>query len=226
MPFTLAIFQATVNASSGMTQVNAISNEDVTTIQNNNYFFSDNRQILLAYAQGATIDRARIVTSSYNQAFYPQIRPVAVVSTISARPQIASFHRAPLPLQANEFLQAQVVNGGSEATYVGMWVSSSLQPVSYSDIRCVRATGTTTLTANSLTSAALTWDSNLTPNSTYAIVGAECVVTDGVFFRLILSGQQDRPGGCCTSTVGVEGNRFFTHDYLLGTWGTFTNSQL
>jgi hypothetical protein len=224
MGFSLLTFQASVNGSSGYTQLNAIS-DSIYNVQNNKYLLDADHQLMFYYYEGATANRFRLNVPSLRSTFLPTMRPVSVNTTVPNYPNIGTLIDHAIIFRQNEEVGVDVANGGAEQSYVGLGVTKSFQPAPRAPVFTTRATGTTTQVSNSYSSCSLTYDDNLPPG-TYAIVGAECVATNGIFFRLVLTGTNDRPGSVCTAAVGNRSYPAIAQEQRFGIWGTFTNTQL
>ncbi len=117
------------------------------------------------------------------------------------------------------------MNGGSEVSYACIGATEQTVPITRGEIRCLRGTATTTCTANSYTLLSITWDATL-QEGVYDLVGAEVQSANGVFFRVLLTGQVDRPGGICVTSLANRSRFYFTETFRFGSWGTFKESQM
>lgn len=221
MSFHLLTYQGTVNGSSALTQVNAIADAAMPT-QNSKYTLPADYMALFGYAQGATINRCVLDSPTLNTNYSPQIRPVSVASAVPNDPAIWVGLEGPMTLPRYEGIAAKVANGGSEVTYVGIGATQQIVPHGKGPIKILRGTGTTTVTANSYTTCAITFDQTLQPG-VYQCCSAEFISATGIFGRLIFSGttQTERPGSICSTVVGNRPDYFFYARYAMGVWGTF-----
>lgn len=224
MAFHLATYQATVDGSGGFTRVNAV-NDPGMTISNNGYLLPSDHQCLFAYAQGATMNRTRIVSPTLLSNYPPLIRPVTVGAVPPTDPNVAVFLDSPIRLPAGESVTVETVNGASEATYVALGITPQLQPAPRGEIKILRGTASTTLTANTYTLLSVTWDHSL-QTGIYHVVGAEVTSTTAIFFRLLFTGQAMRPGAMGNATIGLRPHAIFQQRFVLGSWGSFRQDQM
>jgi hypothetical protein len=212
-------------SSSSFTQLNSLSGDPTITQSNNSFVMPSNGNILFGYYQGATASRGRIQTQSLQARFLPNIYPVSTGLSQIFECNIADYTRAPIPVVTNDFLEVDIINGGSEASYAAVAVSFDNTPAVLSNTLILRGTSTTTLSANVYTTLSITWDQNL-PSGLYSISGASVVSSTGVLFRLILTGQEYRPGGITTQQISYRPHPLFRYPGLLPEWGRFTNVQM
>ncbi len=218
MSFHLMTYQGTVNAAS-YTKVNSINDPAMPTY-NNNYTPPQDYHALFAFSMGATQTAARIASPTISKNYPPSIRPILASNAVPSDPNLCILLESPLRLPQYEGIEIDVINGGSEATYACIGATQQIVPAAKGELKVLRGTATTTLTANQYTTLSVTWDYTLA-QGTYDVVSAEVYSATGRFFRLIFPGQTDRPGGICLNAVGNRSNLYFTARFALGQWLTF-----
>ncbi len=219
MSFHLLTYRKSVGASA-LTQIDCVADSAMPN-QSGKYTLPTDYFTLFCSAQGATMTQAVIQSPSLSANWSPNIHPIIGTLSTPSDPNLMLTIDSPLKLPRYEGIAVQVVNGGTaEVDYAAIGATSQFVPASKGEVRCLRATGTTTQTAGAYTQISLTWDA--TPqDGLYDIVGAECVAATGIYYRLILSGQTDRPGGLCSQSVTNRSSQYFNSRFLLGSYGTF-----
>jgi hypothetical protein len=225
MSFHLVAWQATV-ASTAEADITPVQ-DNIMLIQNNHFVPQVNTMIQFMAAIGLLIARARLVSPKLRQVTTPFIRPINLALLPVSRMAIADYRQNPLSINGLEELVYDVTNSantsGSYHGVAGLMRGPYVPPPS-GDIYTMRGTGTTTVTANGWSQAAITWQDTL-PAGNYQAVGLEFISTTAIAARLIFEQQQDRPG--CVGTA-IDGN--ITHPMFLkgglGAWGMFTANRL
>lgn len=214
-------------------RITAVNDDVLTPDGTDRHFVPDEYNYLrAAFAGGPNITRAQIVTPSldvrrYNLEVIP--RNQGDLSIDLTHPQLY-IPREPIELIPGESIEAQIAEeGATTANLVLAWLGPrELPPMPNGNIRMVRATGTTTLTADTWTSVTLTLDTSLEPGR-YTVVGFLPISANVSAARLILPGQVWRPGviglpGAEDAAVDVDMERI---DHLM--WynmGEFVHSQI
>lgn len=125
------------------------------------------------------------------------------------------------PAEGLRYLQAEDAVG-ADAMYGGVFLFDSIEAVPAGEIFTVRATGSTTVTANAWSLCPLTLSQQLAAGR-YAIVGARFEGATCVFGRLVIPGSAHRPGALGTDTWGDLAYPKFRHGGL-GKWGEFDHT--
>lgn len=208
-------------------EVSAVVDREIRT-DANRLIVPNLKNIIGAFAAvGTTGVRARLQSASLRRVNPLYITPTTELLVPPAVHPPWLFPQTPVPLQETEQLYAEEDSNpaAAEQHTVGVLLSDGpVSPVS-GDIRTVRATVTGAITAGTWQFSELTLIDEL-PAGRYAIVGARCVMADGVLFRFVLRGDQKHtPGGLVNQD----------HDDLehplqrrggLGVWGTFDTTVL
>lgn len=181
-------------------------------------------------ALGANITRAQFITPSLsvqrqNLEVTPRVEGAVAFSLDLI--EVMKLMR-PLSLAPTETMEAQTAEDGAGATaqYMLAWLGpQQLPPMPDGVIRRVRATGTTTLTANAWSTVPLTLDNDLEPG-TYALVNFIPNSATGIAARAAITGQTYRPGMPClpgAEDVAMEYNGANLERLGYYNMGTFTH---
>lgn len=178
------------------TEINAVQ-DDVLTMSSAARFLvpNDYNNVQLAVALAATMGRARIVTPSLEvRRSTPYIIPherAAIPSLTSPKVYVPS---KPITLIPTEEISVKVTDSGTEqAAALILLGKGQLPPVPAGDVRRVRCTGTTTLTANKWTTCPITPDIQIEAGL-YALVNMTAFSVGAIAARAIIQGQWNRPG--------------------------------
>ena len=176
------------------------------------------------FGLGANITRARLESPSLRRILNQELGPVDDNATPRSPSRLNDFGSNPIPIDPEEALNFFVSEdtAGAEREYGIAFLTSGVVTPAIGDIRTVRATGTTTLTANAWTNCALTFDETL-PAGTYHLVGARGNSSGVVAFRFVFSGLPWRPGGIGEVSVDLVGHRNWRRGRS-GVWGTFEHN--
>ncbi len=217
--------------SAVFTPINTVVDDVLTRTGLTRYLVAPNlNRVHWAMALGANITRAQLISPSLqvrrmNPEIVPRRRGAQTLSTTG--PEIFKPYR-PMLLTPGEELEADVAEDGAGATQVDVLACLGpdvLPAAPDGDIRIVRATGTTTLTALAWTSVVLTLDSSLEAG-TYALVGFIPISTFCLAARAIITGQQNRPGMpgfAASESVGVDFDPARYDEIMYYNMGSFTH---
>lgn len=207
--------------------------DQIIAIQNSHLFPPRDLPLWAVYALGTTVRRQRISTPKTRQIAIPQVSPMEQAALPADNPAVMDLRRMPYFLPREEeiaiehFQNVGMAQDGWSVLFFGYENDArqmSPTPAPVGDLTVLRATGTTTQTADAWSDITLTYDQQL-PVGNYAVVGAQCFAATGIAFRLILDGQYPRPGGLCQLN---EGGRPWEGQVMggLGLWGTFRTVSL
>lgn len=174
--------------------------DDVLTRSSAERFLVPNEfnNILWAAALGANITRAQIAAPSVgvrrmSLEVVPRVRGAAAFT----RTMLEIFiPPAPIPLIASEEIAFQAAEDatGNSAVYGLVALGPKTQPaLPAGDIRLIRATGATTLTANRWTTVTVTPELSLEPGR-YTLIGFLPISAGCIAARALITGQNWRPG--------------------------------
>lgn len=174
--------------------------DDVLTPSDTDRFLvpDDYNFIHWGFATGVNISQARIVTPSLEVAKSDlDILPIGDGADLLTISQPAIWiPRRPVRLEPSESIEVQTSEDGSGATTQQAFVSlgsAEMGPMADGEIRSVRATGTTTLTADTWTSVTLTLESTLEAGR-YQLVHFAPFGATVVAARFLPQGGGFRPG--------------------------------
>lgn len=223
MAFTLVAFTESQDSAT-LTNVAAladphirVSGDDITVPRGYN-------RVIAVYALGPNTTRAQLVSPSLRRFINYEIVPIDVAAEPSSPAPVHDLRDNPLVLDEDESLNAQAAEdaAGAARTTVLVWLSSGQLEQASGEIRTVRATSSTTLTANAWTNGSLTFDQAL-PAGRYAIVGARGESAGLIAFRFVFVGGIWRPGAIGADARGDLGHRMFRNG-ALGVWGEFSHN--
>lgn len=223
--FHTVAFQASLAATAD-TDTPAVT-DNIMLIQNNHFVPQQDMQILYAYAGAVTLLRSKFTSPTLRQYSPPFIRPIDTAASPSSRTPIADYRDYPMTIKALEELAVQSTDSAAGPNVcnviVGLQYSPNI-PAANGQIITMRGTGTTTVTANAWSAAAITWADTL-PAGNYQCVGLSGFSATGIAARLIFDQQYFRPG----AVIGANDSIIPHHMFLkggLGVWGNFTANRM
>lgn len=210
----------TLNTGAGLTNQDAPGVTDgYATLQNSHYVINQDVQVRAAYAQGATLSRARINTPALRQISLPSIVPVEVAATPSDYPALCEYDPFMPILKAIDEIAVEVSNSGGVADreIAGLWVQPiggrPAQQGPTFTVRCTAAITTGNLTWGA---GALVFDQTL-PAGRYQVVGMDLIGANAIFARLRFSDQTMLPGCLARATIAATPRDTFR----MGKFGAF-----
>jgi hypothetical protein len=204
-----------------------LSTDPSVTILNGHPIFPVPIWVVWAYALGLTVTRVRISTPRVKPITRPLVRPVESAAAPSSRPQLSENWRRPIKLNPVEEIQMLRTNttAVAERDHVVLTVGDLNFNVPQGDCYTARFTQTLTTTANTWSSAAISFDDTLMTGR-YSVVGLDVQLAAEIAARLIFPGApiagsppQIRPG-VLGEPVGGEGTRWFRWGFM-GEFGQF-----
>lgn len=222
--------------SATLVPVAAVQDSILTPSGGDNFVVpGDLNEVYAAAALGTDLTRARLRAPSLdvkrvNAEVYPHERGDDIFTLTNPKIMLPF---GPLLLDPGETFGIEAAEDGVGATraYGLVWLKKPgpLAPVPQGDVRCVRFTGATTLTANAWTACTLTLDQDL-PAGEYALVGAFINGVSAIAARIIIPGQNNRPGVPCIAAASDAAARFSNAQFLKPfsgyEMGRFTNRQI
>lgn len=224
MAFTLVGYTQSVDTSGALTTIAALADPHIRVSGNDITVPDALPNAAGVYAIGPSITRAALVSPSIRRRYPFEIFPCEQNTTPG---NLFDYHpfSTPLTLDNDESLNAQFAESGAGASRgtVLVWLSDgAIQPATSSEIFTIRATGTTTLTANAWTNCALTFNDTL-PAGEYQVVGMSAASTGAFAARLVFSQYAWRPGVIASSDANKFGSLQFRYGNL-GVFGTFSHN--
>jgi hypothetical protein len=196
------------------TDINAAA-DDVLTRRNSHLIFTEQYNLLAAWAFGTSLARARFGNAALTQLGNNHIWPIDVTATVPDDPAIMDLRDAPLVLPQNEELTLEVTNTAAGPAEHGaiLWLGLPEWNMNYPPfIDRLRTRATAVVVAGTETTwtalAELTFERDLL-NGVYAVVGANVVAANALAFRLRFPdqpnarGKQHRPGGLVQDTAAL-----------------------
>lgn len=230
--FTLAGFYESQDAAGAWVAVAALTDQVLRSSGDDLYVPGGLNNIIFAAAGigSGGVGYARISSPSLRGLSKHVIAPVNGNADADAEPEVVPAYQdlrfSPIPLLAQEILGAEINTDTTAAAAQWVLVAFAPGPVELATGRIfsVRASGSTTLTADAWTLVPLTFDEDL-PAGHYQVVGARFYSAGAVAGRLVLIGSTMRPGclGC---------DAFDDLDWPpqrnggLGIWGEFDDQDL
>ena len=201
--------------------------DPVITVQNAHFLPQQDVRLNWACVMSATLSRARFATPKTRQVTNPWIRPINVAVTPASNPPMAWWVDSPFVFRALEEIQLLATSAVAMGTerFTGLAsINVGFQPIPQGDIYPLRFTSTTAATANAWTQLTVTWQDTL-PQGTYAIVGLEVFSANAQAARLILQGQQYRPGAVSITALANRQNFIFV-ERKVGVLGQFVQTAM
>jgi len=224
MPFTTVGWSESQDTAGVLTNVAALPDQHVT-VSGDNIRVPALNQLVGYYALGTTITLAQLASPQLRRQALLDIDPMDVSAEPGSPPAFGHRMGSPITLETDEDLSALVAEAaaGAERESVFVWLADGPLASVSGNIFTVRATSATTLTAYTWTNCALTFSQTL-PRGRYQVVGASCIATGGVAFRLVFPGYSWRPGGIACDAVSdlpAAGQR----NGGWGVWGEFESTS-
>lgn len=188
--------------------------DPIFSTRNSHYIFSENYNLLAAFACGGDMTDVRFNIPSINTVGRHHVWPVERSTTIPDYPRIQDLRDFPLPLPVREELAIESSNNDGAATdqaNVFLWIAPpgwnlniprGIQRIT------IAATGAVAGVAQAWSAAgAITFAENLR-GGYYSIIGAQCFDAGTLALRFVfprgneVNGRQLRPGILCTEAIG------------------------
>lgn len=205
-------FYGTVNAGATNAQLNAVTGS-AEFVQNNRLVLAEDKFLLWAYVQGASLTKARINSPSLRAQLLPRVYPFQRGTLPGNKPPVADYSGLGIVLRSREEIAVETDNDlatGTEAHYAILCVGSASAAPPRGPEFVIIATGNTTLVANTWTLVNLTFEQSI-PAGRYRIVQFIPRSATGIAARIVIPGAAERHGTLCINAVGQEPSR-----YLLG----------
>lgn len=226
MPFHMAAYASTTLSTTANTDITAVA-DDILAISNNHFLPQNDMDLIAAYCQSATLNRARLVSPSNRQITLPFLRPVNAAATPATDPNVCDLSHQPFRIQGLEELALEAssdIATGNE-TFVGfVCLQDRRDPVPPGNIFTLRGTSTTASVALTWTTISTTWADAL-PDGDYVCVGLEVIGATEIGARAIFENQVLRPGGVAQVLVGSRTHYMFRQGRL-GVWGRFKSTRM
>jgi hypothetical protein len=224
MAFSIVAWSESQDTAGILTAVQALVDQHITTEGDNVLVPSFAPNLAGVFALGATISQAQVTSPSLRRGLLFDVAPINIGAEPVNRPYMHDLFRNPIPLVPSEGLQVRVAEGaaGAERETVLAWLQSEFEEPASGEIMTVRATSTTTLTADVWSLCNLTLSQQLEAGR-YQIVGMKATSAGAVAARLVLPGSEFRPGviaGDSLGDVSIVNQRYGNH----GVFGEFEHT--
>lgn len=196
------------------TDINAAADE-VLTRRNNHLIFTEDYNLLAAWAYGTSLSAARFGNAALTQKSTNHIWPIDVSATVPDDPAVFDLRDAPMSLPQNEELTLEVTSTAVGPAPHGaiLWLGLPEWNQNYPS---AESRFTTRATATIVAASEVTWSdlAELTferdlLNGVYAVIGAHVVAANALAFRFrfpdqpAIRGKQHRPGGLVQDTAAL-----------------------
>lgn len=188
----------------------------------NGFLMRENMQVIAACAMSATMLRARLVLPDVRSITTPWLLPVEVGAVPGDNPGVVDWRDNPFAVNYDEELTIEATGGSAcaEDATAAVWLQTMFTPRPAGPIFTLRGSSTTTAVADTWTTLVTTWQD--TPQrGRYGIVGLQVQSATARLARLIIQGQEMRPGALSVSAVANMSDKMFLNGGL-GMWGIFT----
>lgn len=165
-------------------------------LQNNHYIYPENSRVVLAYANGLGLARARINTPYNRQVSLPYITPINAAAAVPNLPPLARFgHGGPYIPKLDEIgIDATTdATAGPNRDTIGLFLHDGDFSVGGGNIVTIRGAAAIVSTTLVWSAGTITFDQTL-PYGRYEIIGMDCIGANLVFARLLFAEGGKRPG--------------------------------
>lgn len=222
MTFHVAGLYRNVPTGTGYTELLPIADAELTTNQATSRFWSSKEaRVFAAYAGGTSLTRARLYTP---WRMPNEIRPINGAILPATVPGLGQWVANPMLIPATHELVFDVNQSNVAAQdIIGLvfLTTEGLRPRPAGEILTIRGDiAAAAPGVRTWSEVTVTWEYLLPPGD-YAIVGSECISTNGIGHRWILETQNWRPGAISQTslTTITTGYQMFG---TLGNWGKFS----
>lgn len=234
MPFTTVAFIETTQ-NNGLAPVAPAADQHLT-ISGDDVTIPEFNYLLAALAWSANANNAQIRSPKLRELYHVDLADFIKDATLPTNQavdeggaatfeitqglQYNDYTKDPIFLEISEKLNLYVDNANNnEATYGIVFLSDGeLEPVK-GEIRTIRATGSTTVTAGAWSNCPLTFSQDL-PAGRYGIVGMRAMTATPVAARAVIPGVWHRPG-CIPSVLPSDPRPKIFRNGNLGVWAEF-----
>lgn len=214
-------FAATLDASAGDVQLNAVPEQVFSIDSSNNFLIPTPMQLFLAYAGSVGMTRARLRTGSLLSKGLPQIYPLNLTVLPPTPVSVMNLINNPIKLRAEESLRVEITNAASVISAALLWVTPDQveSNINVSELRWIRFTATVVPTLLGWSPPVTITFQDTLEGGNYDIYGLACQGSTTVCARLILQNSIYRPG-----CLGQALNTAVPSDLFngkTGKWGSF-----
>jgi len=209
MPFTLVAFTESQD-SAVLVNIAAVADAHVRVTGDDIYVPSALPNLAGYHFCGANFTQGQVASPSLRLTCNHDVDQADLADEPGSPPNFQDLFESPTPLEGSEALNtlmAEDAAGASRVNALVWFTAGPIAPVT-GPIYTVRATSSTTLTANAWTNGALTFSQTLR-RGTYQIVGMRAQSTGLRAARLVTPGETWRPGVIgCDADSDLDAQRF------------------
>lgn len=219
--FTIGAYSESQDSGGVLVNVAALADQSLTT-QGDDIIVPDWASKLMGvFPIGATITLCQMTSPTLRKGLLLDVNPLNVGAEPLVPTPFCSRFENPLQLEPGEGLRALVAEGaaGAEQDSVLVWLGNEITALPAGEIKTVRCTSATTLTAYAWTACTLTFSQQLEAGE-YALVGMKGISAGAIACRAILPGSAHRPGAIAYDAEGDKSLDIF-REGRLGDWGHF-----
>lgn len=238
----LAYYIAANNQAAGVVADGVAVVDGNYSVRNNHYIFTEDYDLVGAFAAGATLTAAQIDSPTIDAWNPLQVYPTnASALTVAANPNLMDLRASPIKLPLNEEIKFQLAGGagGAEADFGIYWIRASgpggndfpIQPASLQYPRFIAIfTVTQVITIGVWSSFGAITFTNPLRGGAYQCNAAWLVNAKALAYRInfvkspLYMGRKMYPGNLCDTTYGNQVMRFGGN--WLGGLGRFNNFEL
>jgi len=228
--FHLAAWSQSIDPAGLFTTLNAVQDTQITVAAKNIQVPNLNQVIALAAGIETTAaQQARLTAPSRRVKALQRVTPTqgnAAAASLPGDPhKVVDLRDTPLKMVVGEQMQAEINSdpAAAQIQWLLAWLADGPTAPVLGDEFTIRADGATALVAQTWTLVPLVFAENL-PRGRYRVVGFRAQSTNMVAARLVLVGNQWRPGALGTNTDRHLEHPMFRHGEL-GTWGEFEDTD-
>jgi hypothetical protein len=223
MGWTLAAYDSNVTGTAAFVQINALTDQSQTIINNGFLIPPAYPRLAAAYLVGAHADIGLLTAPSLRKYANYYISPADTAANPTDNPpfEYMGFYN-PLPMTIGDRLEADVLNNtNTEHDEILVWLSDGKITPVFGPYFTVYCTSTTTLTADQWTLGSLTPQTSL-EEGVYAVVGMHTHFNGAIAARLVPPGNLSttRPGCIAASDSDAPMPLVFRNGRL-GEWFRF-----
>lgn len=222
--------------SAAFTAATGVPDAEFSRQAGNSFVFSEQYNLLAAFARGATLADCRLNVPSVNQVARHHIFSLNDAATVPSNPQVHETFDTPIALPTYEQIIVEATNSaaGAENTDILMWIAPQggfNRNIPAGQRLVITGTATTTGTTASVWNGLvpIIFNENL-KSGWYSVVGAMCIRAGSEAFRIVFAkapmngSRKMRPGGLC---IQAQGNLPYWRQMQggFGVWGRFHSQE-
>ncbi len=225
MPFTLVGWEESITPAGALTNITSLTDDHITETGDIIQVPSDLTKIGLAVAYMLLNDRAQIRAPSMQEQVNLELTALELAAEPGSPQLIDNYFPQGIDLEAGEQVEALIqAASGSVPGVILMWLFSTIDAIPPGKRFTIRFTAATAAVAYTWGSRGITLSERLRAGR-YAVIGAKVMSDTMIAFRLIFTGQSNRPGALGVDAVDDIQAPVF-RDGSLGVWGTFEHNEL